>query len=505
MRSAPLVTTLLVAIATARGAIAEPKGFDPEAIYVAPIDDAPARGPADAPVTIVVWSDFSCRYCNRVEPSLRAVERLYPGKLRWVFRHMPLDEDNTVAAEASLAAHAQGKFWPMKDRLFAVYGHVDRPAVEMIATELGLDMAKFRADLDSGVHRKAIAADVAAARALGISGTPTFFINGRAIRGSVPAAVIAKVIDDELGRARDLRKQGAVGELYRHAVAGGRTTADAPIDQPPRRADLDSGSLYQVGLGLPGHAVGPADALVTIVVWSDFECGFCVRNLPQLEKLRKKHGADLRVVYRHLPLPMHPHADLAAEAAVEAARQGKFWPFHDRLFADTDKLSRGDLEAHAAALKLDMKAFRAALDDRRHREAVAAEAAAGTVLGVSGTPTMFVNGSPVEGAVKPQVLETIVDAHMSAARALVANGLARGDVYGVLVLEHAGRDKSDPSRLPRPGEVAIELGPIEREAAVIAACRGHDSARAKQLAGKLERATRGAADDACEAVGVDLD
>src|ERR1700733_12986692 len=101
------------------------RSFDPDAVYYVPTGTAPSEGPADAPVTIVVWSDYACKYCNLVQGVLDQLWRLYPGRLRLVHRTLPLDPDDTVAAEASLAAAAQGAFRPMHDRLYAVHGKVD--------------------------------------------------------------------------------------------------------------------------------------------------------------------------------------------------------------------------------------------------------------------------------------------------------------------------------------------------------------------------------------------
>src|ERR1700759_4797266 len=138
MRRAALVVSMLLAIGGL--ARADRPSFDPAAIYKVPLGHAPVTGPADAPVTIVAWSDYACAYCNRVQQTLDHLARLYPGQLRWVHRTLPLDDDDTTAAEASLAAEAQGRFLPMNDRLYALSGRVDRAAVELIARELGLDM-----------------------------------------------------------------------------------------------------------------------------------------------------------------------------------------------------------------------------------------------------------------------------------------------------------------------------------------------------------------------------
>ena len=102
---------------------AQPRGFDPDAIYAVPLRDSPRRGPDDALLTVVEFSDFGCRFCIRAQHTLEQLERLYPGQIRHVFRHFPLDEDDgTLAAEAAVAAGQQGAFWPMHDRLFAVRG-----------------------------------------------------------------------------------------------------------------------------------------------------------------------------------------------------------------------------------------------------------------------------------------------------------------------------------------------------------------------------------------------
>src|SRR5947209_13532965 len=111
----------LVRVSPAR---ADRPGFDPEAVYKVPRGDAPASGPLDAPVTVVAWSDYACAYCNRVQGTLDHLARLYPGQLRWVHRTLPIDDENTLASEAALAADAQGRFLPMNDRLFALGGHV---------------------------------------------------------------------------------------------------------------------------------------------------------------------------------------------------------------------------------------------------------------------------------------------------------------------------------------------------------------------------------------------
>jgi protein-disulfide isomerase len=475
-------------------------GFDPTAVYKVPRGDAPSSGPRDAPVTIVAWSDYLCQYCYRVQSTLDHLARLYPGQLRWVHRTLPLDADNTLGAEAALAAAAQGRFRPMHDRLFALGGNVDRAAVELIARELGLDMVRFRADLDSHAHRASIATDEADARTLGLSGTPTFFVNGRPIHGNQTLQVFADVVDQELARAAQ-HPGGA--ERYDALVAQGRPSADVSSEQSLRRP-LEATALYRVGLGLPGHQSGPDDALVTIVVWSDFQCPFCARLAPVLAHLREKYPSDVRIVYRHLAMSFHRSAAGAAEAGVAAAEQGKFWAFHDQLFADSGHLERADLERFARAAGLDMPAFRAALDEHRYHDAVIAEAAAAEAIGVDGTPTMFVNGTPIGGARDADFMDRQVEVHRARARELVKSGVAPVDLYAVLMALASGDDRADPSRIPSVAEHHFELRAEDRMRAVAAACRRRDVTRAADLAGMLAGDARRRAQLVCAGVGIDL-
>jgi protein-disulfide isomerase len=495
-----LAAVLLVGLAVP--ARADHPAFDPAAIYQVPLGDGPRRGPDSAPITIVEWSDYTCRYCNRVKPTLEQLDRLYPGKLRWVYRQFPLDPDNTLAGEASLAAAAQGRFWPMHDRLFAVHGQVDRASVELFAADLGLDLNRFRGELDAATYRQQVLDDERVAVRLGVTGTPTFFINGRAVHGNAALRDFTDVIEEELPRAAAIK---APGDHYAALIAGGRAAADAPPDADRAHFELDAGQVYAVGLGLPGHDDGPGDALVTIVVWSDFECQFCAKNEPSLEQARAEYGDQLRIIYRHMPLPFHRHAQLAAEAGAEAAHQGKFWAFARYVFAHPGHLDRAGLEASGTAAGLDLAQLRAALDDRRWREAVAADAAAGSIAGVDGTPTMFVNGAPMVGAARYDRLKMLIDVRLAEAQQLVAHGIDRADVYGVLMGAAKDGERADPGRMPiAASAAALELGPVDREAAVVAACRGHDKDRADKLAGKLAGERRSHAAEACAAYGVDL-
>ncbi len=147
------------------------------------------------------------------------------------------------------------------------------------------------------------------------------------------------------------------------------------------------------------HVRGPADAPLTLVEFADFECPFCARATGVLADLRARFGDELRYVVRHLPLPdLHPHAQLAAEAAEAAGAQGRFWEMHDRLFAHQDALGPDDLLAHAEAIGLDLDRFAEDLREGVHAARVREDVVSAEASGAGGTPTFYVGGRQHSGA-----------------------------------------------------------------------------------------------------------
>ena len=167
-------------------------------------DGFPGKGSEDAPVTIVEFSDFECPFCSRVVPTLERVSERYGDRVRIVFRQFPLDNlhpNARKAAEASLCAEEQGKFWEMHDAMFANQRQLQVAQLKRHAGELGLDTGAFDECLDSGRHAAQVQADVDAGAEAGVTGTPAFLINGRFLSGAQPFEAFEKVIEDELRRA----------------------------------------------------------------------------------------------------------------------------------------------------------------------------------------------------------------------------------------------------------------------------------------------------------------
>lgn len=330
--------------------------------------NAAEKGPADAPVVMLVFSDFGSPQAGRAKPVVDELLKAYPGKIRVIFKHAPLSKD-VVAHEAALAAEAQGKFWEMHDLL---YGKTDAAQMSQLARQAGLDVAKFDAALRDHRYLPVVERDLAEARALGLQNTPTFFINGRAMVGTPSMGTLRSLMNRELNLPAQVQTKGA-----------------------PRR--------------------GPANAPVTLVEFSDFQCGFCTRALATVQQIMKEYPNQVQWLFKHYPLDFHKDAPLAHEAALAAGAQGKFWQMHDLLF-ERKTLQREALVGMAKELGLNVEQFSKDLDSHRFRAVVETDRREGTELGVEGTPTFFVNGKAVVGAVPIEQFRKVIDGELKGAR-----------------------------------------------------------------------------------------
>ena len=160
-------------------------GPDANRAYNLPVEGSPSKGPADAPITIVEFADYQCPYCARSEGLIGQVLQAYPTQARFVYKHFPLTANHPQALPAALAAAAaqkQGKFWEMHQMLFDNQRALSPEQIEGYAKKLGLDMKRFKADMDSDEVKEQVEADRRLARRAGVRGTPTVFVNGRLVQ-----------------------------------------------------------------------------------------------------------------------------------------------------------------------------------------------------------------------------------------------------------------------------------------------------------------------------------
>ena len=161
-----------------------------------------------------------------------------------------------------------------------------------------------------------------------------------------------------------------------------------------------------------GPVKGPAEAALTVVIFTDFECPFCSKAYQQIKDLLARHPQDVRFVFRHFPSDTHKNAHTAAYAAACAHLQGKFWQYADLLFKNQRNLGFIKLYDYARQVGLDMEKFKQCMESERAKEIVDADVAEGLELGISTTPTLFFNGHFLKGAPKPRQLQFFLDQYL---------------------------------------------------------------------------------------------
>ncbi len=367
-------------------------------VWAVPVyDDDPQKGPKDALVTIVEWSEFQCPFCKRVGATIQQILDTYKDDVRIVWKDNPLPFHPRAVPAANLALFAyktkgNKAFWEVHDLLFESQPKLEDEDLQAIAGKAGLPWAQVKAAIDGNKYKDKISQSQDLATELQARGTPHFFINGRRLSGAQPFEKFKALIDDRLAEAKAMVAKGIPkAKVYEEIVKNGK--APPPPEQkevgaPPKDAPFKGGK----------------NAKVVIQEFSDFECPFCSRVNPTIAQIKEEYGNKVKIVWRNLPLPFHKKADLAAEAAYEAYKQKgdeAFWKFHDLLFENQkseDGLTRPGLEKHAEQLGLDMEKFKAALDQRTHKARIEADKEAANKAGISGTPAFVINGYYLSGA-----------------------------------------------------------------------------------------------------------
>ena len=378
-------------------------------------------------MTVVEFSDFQCPFCSRVVPTLHQIEKEYGNKVRVIFRHNPLPfhADAPLAAEAAVAAQAQGKFWEMHDKLFANQQNIKRPDLEKYAQELGLDVGKFKAALDSGAGKKRSPQDMAVAKQVGANGTPNFYINGRNVVGAVPFDEFKKVIDDDLQRADKLIAKGTPsGKVYAAFMKGAKASPAArpPPDEPAAaarraRAPAPRSTRSPWATRRPRAASSPRSPSSSSPTSS---ARSAAASTPRSSSVTKDYGDDVSLSFRHNPLPFHNNAMPAALASEAAREQGKFWQMHDKLFANQQALDRPNLEKYAQEIGLDMNKFKAALDKEKNKERIKKDLDDAANFGARGTPNFFINGRNFRGAQPLESFKEVINEELKKADAKIA-------------------------------------------------------------------------------------
>jgi protein-disulfide isomerase len=420
-------------------------------------------------VTIVVWSDYACGPCGRTWQVMKNLVEDYGDDVRVVFRAgtVPGFQHGERAAEAALAAGAQGKFWDMHWRLFEHPDDFSRPVLRKHAEAIGLDVQKFLDDLDTGAYAGQRIRDRRQATGLGLGPLPAAFINGLFVLGYKDEHAWHGLVDRELVTARKLIQDGTprtdvYAEFMRTAVVGAvteeseeakRLMAERKAKQDAEKPELikrpDPAQRYAVPTGTYGF--GPKDAPVVVVEFVDYQCPYCLKAHEQVvPKLLADYPDDVRVEIRHLPLEIHAAAAGAARAALAVARQGEdgFAAFHAKLFelAGQGDLGFSTFVREVAALGLDVERFKTDFQTREVSDALQADLLLARQLGVYGTPGFFINGRYVQGARSPETFASLIDEDLARAKELAAAGTPRAELQQALM-----RGAIGPEGFPNAG------------------------------------------------------
>jgi protein-disulfide isomerase len=250
-------------------------------------------------------------------------------------------------------------------------------------------------------------------------------------RGVDRATLVEKEIADKVGPVADAdvaawyqanqgRVQGATLDQVRAPIRAlliqermddaRQRYVDVLKSKTPVRLTLEPPRLT---VAANGPSRGAVAAPIQMIEFSDFQCPFCLRAHATVEQVLKTYGDRIHFVYRHYPLPTHPAARPAAEASACAAEQGKFWPYHDRLFEQPSRLSATDLKQHAVDLGLDASRFNACVDSQKYKAQVEADMKDGDEAGVNGTPAFFINGRMLSGAQPFDAFKRIIDEELA--------------------------------------------------------------------------------------------
>lgn len=382
----------------AEGSASEPavSAGAPDA-FVVPIADSPVLGSPEAWVTVVEFADFECPFCQRIHAGIQQLMERHPGKVRWVMKHLPLDFHRlaTPAAISMLEIREQrgeAAYWEALNELFQE-PRLSQEHLQAVTERYLSDHERHARALALGAEHPQLVRDRDLAEDLLVEGTPHFFVNGRRIVGARPVEEFEALFAEEFTRVEQLRARG--GNIREPYAALQAQAASAP--------GLVRSEIVPHDPTVP--SAGPPDAPVVVQMFTDFECGYCRRVMLTLEELERRYPGQLRIVFRHLPLPFHENARLAAAAALEVrAQRGEaaFWQMVDRLFGfgpeGPQRLTPQVLEQHALALGVDGPKFQQALAEGVHEPAIERDLQLAMRLGLNGTPAFSINGYQLIGA-----------------------------------------------------------------------------------------------------------
>ncbi|MEO8699936.1 MAG: thioredoxin domain-containing protein [Kofleriaceae bacterium] len=469
---------------------------DPDAVFgvdlTAAIAAGQLEGATSAPVTIVMAFDFACPYCVKAAPVVSELVGQYAGKVRAIYlNYVVHPQQVTVAHQYGCAAAKQGKFVPFMHGFetgpFAKYAStrdataLAEPAILALASQLGLDVGKLRADAKATECTDRIQADMTELQKFKVTGTPAFFINGAFIGGAIPKAEMEAIVVKKLALAD--ASGVASGQYYQQEIFGKGVHAfkSKNANTPPTRADAikflvdmhrqqkqqaaakdamdpDPDAMFAVDIApaVAARQVLGGPAPVTIVVASDFACPYCRKLDPTLRELYTEYAGKVRLVFMHMVVHAatattgHQYACAAAKQGKYAAFTEQFWIHSFDVYAasagkDTSVMTESRILAYAGQAGLATGKLKDDANGAECKARIAADMAELAKFKVNGTPTLFINGTIVGGALPKDQLKQKIDAALATATG--------SDYYDRVVFAtglHQFRSKADAKKPRQP-------------------------------------------------------
>jgi protein-disulfide isomerase len=434
-----------------------------------PVDSKdPMWGNRTAPVTIVQFSDFQCPFCSRVEATMDQIKTAYgPDKVRIIWKNEPLPfhpnaKPAAEAAQGVFSLKGNDAFWKFHGTAFKNQSALNPENYEKWAQAAGVtDMAKFKAGISAHKWAEKVDKDHTQAKAAGVNGTPGFFINGVSLSGAQPYDKFKAIIDQELGKAQAKIASGTAKDKIYVTMSSENKKNAPPAPKEEEEEQEDTKTVWKVPVG-KSPVQGSDKALVTVMLFSDFECPYCKKGEDVLKKVKETYGEKVRVVWKNEPLPFHKRAEPAAEVALEARAQkgdAGFWAAHAKLFESAPKLEDADLEKAASEIGLNVEKVKAAMKDHKHKKDIDVDQDLAEDFQASGTPHFFVNGRRLVGAQPFDKFQKIIDEEIPKAQALLAKGTKPADLYDALIKDGKG--------VPEPEKKNVALptnGPVKGNA-----------------------------------------
>jgi protein-disulfide isomerase len=429
-------------------------------VPVSPED--PQIGSQMALVTLVEFGDFQCPFTMRAQATMgQLMDNYGPDKLRIVWKNLPLPfhdkaEGTAEAAEGVRALAGNDAFWRFHDIVFRNQGELTPDILPTWAERAGVTrIAELKAGLAAHTWKAKVDSDVALSKLAGANGTPSFFVEGELMSGAQPFDRFKTVIDEQLAKAQAKLAAGTPREQLYSVLSNENKTAQ-PVEKP-EKVDVvaeDRITVHKVPVGR-SPVRGRADALVTVIEFGDFQCPFTRRAETMVKQIVGTYGDKVRIVWKNEPLAFHTRAEPAAEVALETLKEkhnDAFWLVHDDLLLSA-KLEDDDLLAIATAHAVDRTRAGSAITNHTHRAAIDADHHTAQAFAATGTPTFFINGRRVVGAVPFETMKTIIDEEIAHAERVLQDGSPRARIYEVLT-----KDGKPGAPVPPPKKPAPPLG-----------------------------------------------